>query len=147
MSQRIKGSEVNVIMTSPQGREESIDAVGSIDFTIQLELLNEGYLGESSNRYDDIFNGIEGTLELHLERGAFFALIERIKQRAQRRTPSSDRFDFMFVFNFPNGDRVRTLFSDVFFGAIPVNSNARGEYVSASIPFGCTDGRFLGAAG
>lgn len=146
MAQRIKGSEVTVVLTSPQGTERAVDAVGSVDFSLKMELLTEGYLGESSDRYDDIFKGIEGTLELTAERGALFDLLDRIKARAQRRTPADDVFSLLFTFEFPNGDRVRALFSDIFFGEIPVSSGGRSEYVTVSIPFGTSDGQFLGAA-
>jgi len=146
MAQRIKGSEVTVVLTSPQGAERSLDAVGSLDFSLKMELLSEGYLGESSNRYDDIFNGIEGTVELTIERGQLFDLLDRIKARAQRRTPADDVFSFLFTFEFPNGDRVRCLFPNVFFGEIPVSSGGRSEYVTVSLPFGTDDGQFLGAA-
>lgn len=145
MSQRIKGSEVAVVITSEDGVERSIDAVGSIEMTVQIELLTEGYLGEASNRRDDIFNGVEGSLELHLERGQFFQLIEKIKDRASRRTPGA-RFDLVAIFAFPNGDRVRGVVPDVYFGEIPVNTGGRGEYVTSTINWGASDVRFLGAA-
>lgn len=145
MSQRIKGSEVGVVITSDDGVERSIDAVGSLEITVQIELLTEGYLGETTNRRDDIFNGVEGSLELHLERGQFFALVEKIKDRASRRTPGA-RFDLVSIFAFPNGDRVRGVIGDVYFGEIPINTGGRGEYVSSTINFGASDIRFLGAA-
>lgn len=144
MAQRIKGSEVTAIVTSPDGREDSIDAIGSLSLTIQIELLSEGYLGESANRRDEIYNGVEGSLELHLERGAYFDLVTKIKNRAARRTAATDRFDLMAIFAFPNGDRRRAIIRDVHFGEIPVESSGRGEYVSSTINFGAEEIEFLG---
>lgn len=144
MAQRIKGSEVSLILTSPEGREDSLDAIGSITLTVQIELLTEGYLGESSNRRDEIFNGVEGSLDLHLERGAYFDLVQRIKDRAARRTPAADRFDLMAIYAFPNGDRRRGIIRDVHFGEIPIESAGRGDYVSSTINFGGEDIEFLG---
>jgi hypothetical protein len=144
MAQRIKGSEVGLILTSPDGREDSIDAIGSLTLTVQVELLTEGYLGETSNRRDEIFNGVEGSLDVHLERGAYFTLVEKIKDRAARRTPAADRFDLMAVFQFPNGDRRRAVVRDVHFGEIPIEVGGRGDYVSSTINFGAEDLQFLG---
>lgn len=141
MSQRIKGQETSVVFTGPNGVEDTFKAIISFDATQMQEILSEGYLGETSNRRDDIFNGYSGELEMHLESSVYVAFAERVKDRAQRRSPASGQFNVTGVYNFPNGQRIRWIFIDVFFGDLPLSTGGRGEYVSAKVSFECQDGK------
>lgn len=145
-TQRIKGQNVSIAVTGPNG-EESVfeEAARSVQMTVQMEVLAEGYIGESSNRRDDIFNGITGQVEVHMQTAAFFRFMNRAKARAQRRTPAAERFDFVGVFAYDNGERVRAVIEDVFFGEMPVNIPSRGEYVTVTLNFEAQDMRTIGA--
>lgn len=145
MAQRIKGQEVRVTVTSPIGTEESIGAggVSSFELEFKTEILSEGYLGETTERKDDIFRGVSGRMEIHLERQAYLRFIQRVTDRSQRRTAADARFNVLVSLQFPNGERPRVLLDDVFFGPLPVNVGARDEYVSATVEFECAQGRFL----
>lgn len=141
--QRIKGQECKIIMTGPEGREGGIIDVQSFEASFKVELKAEGYLGETTQRYDEIFNGVEGRLELHLENDHFFEFMRRVQNRAQRRESAEGQFNIMVSLAFPSDGRKRILLEDVFFGEQPVNINSRADYVSATVEFGCSSGRFL----
>jgi hypothetical protein len=145
MAQRIKGQEVRVTVTGPAGNEESIGSGGIASFEIEFktEILSEGYLGETTERKDDIFKGVGGRMTLHLDRQSYFSFVQRVTDRSQRRTASSARFNVLASLQFPNGQRPRVLLEDVFFGPLPVNVGGRDEYVEASIEFECAQGRVL----
>jgi len=142
-AQRIKGQEVSVVFVGPTGTEDTFGAVQSFEATTQMEILTEGYLGETSNRRDDIFNGLTGSVDIHLQTNEYAAFWRRVKDRAQRRSPAAGQFNATGVFNFPNGQKMRFQLIDIFFGEMPMNAGARGEYVSVSVPFECQDGFLL----
>jgi hypothetical protein len=143
MSQRIKGQEVSLVMTGPEGREGGIIDIQSFEANFKVELKAEGYLGETTQRYDEIFNGVEGRIELHLENDKYFEFMRRVQNRAQRRESAEGQFNIMASLNFPSDGRKRILLEDVYFGEQPVTVTSRADYVSATIEFGCSSGRFL----
>lgn len=133
MAQRIKGQEVVLGFTSPDGDQEGLEDVTNFEAELDLEILEEGYLGESANRYDDIYRGVTGSAELHLETSDYFRFTERVQDRAERRTAASGKFTATASFQFPGGERVRLTFEDIFFGALPIRIPSRSEYVTVSI--------------
>jgi hypothetical protein len=143
MAQRIKGQEVRIIFTSPVGVETSLTDITSFEVEPQLEILSEGYLGETTERKDDIFKGVRGRAELHLESQEYFQFVQRVLDRSQRRTAADGKFNVVATLSFPNGQRPRVLLDDVFFGPPPVNVSSREDYVSATVEFECSFVRFL----
>jgi len=115
-----------------------------MEMTFQQDLLDEGYLGEVAQRYDDIFNGLTGRTELHLENTDYFRFVQRVTDRSQRRTPATATFNIVGTFSFPNGDVTSLIVEDVFFGELPLNVGSRQDYVQASVNFGASFGRFTG---
>ena len=143
MAQRIKGQEVRVVFTSPAGTETSLTDITSFEVEPQMEILSEGYLGETTERKDDIFKGVHGRMELHLESQDYFRFVQRIIDRSQRRSPADGRFNVIATLSFPNGQRPRVLLEDVYFGAPPISVGGREEYVSATVEFECSSVRYL----
>lgn len=145
MAQRIKGQEVRLTMTSPTGTVDSIGQGGvkSFDIEFKTKILDEGYLGETTNRKDDIFEGVSGRLEAHLDRQAYFQLVQQVIDRAQRRLPADARFNMIATLQFPNGNRPRILIEDVFFGPMPLNAGSRDEFVTVNLEFEAAGGRIL----
>lgn len=135
---RIKGQEVTWSIIGPTGDEDSVDAIADGTVTFESETLSEGYLGESSERQDDIFRRVTFALTIHLPRADYFNLIRRIVDRQQRRTPATEVFNLVMANAFPNGERGRLLLPDIKFGEIPLEVGARDEYVSSTIN-GATD--------
>lgn len=136
--QRIKGQEVEVILIVDGVMQDTITDVRSFEVAAKLELKEEGYLGEKTNRYDEIFNGVRGRMELHFENQDVFDLVQSIADRAKRRTPGT-QINVKATLNFPNGDRPRVLISDAFFGELPINFASRGDYGTVGVEFAASD--------
>lgn len=145
MAQRIKGQEVRVTVVTPTGTEQSIGGGGISSFEIefQTEILSEGYLGETTERKDDIFRGVSGRMSFHIDRPGYFAFVRQVTDRSQRRSPADARFNVLASLEFPSGETSLVLLEDVFFGPLPVNVGGRDEYVEATVEFECAQGRFL----
>lgn len=145
MSQRIKGQEVRLTVVSPDGTEDAVNQGGikSLSLEFKMDILSEGYLGETTERKDDIFKGVAGRCEFHLDRQGYFQLIEKIKSRSQRRTADGVRFQIIATLSMPNGERPRVLLDDIFFASPKLDVASRDDYVTGSFDFEAPDGRFL----
>lgn len=144
MSQRLKGQETKLILTGPNGVEEGLADVKSFEAEIDLEILEEEFLGETSNRFDDIFNGVGGNMEVQIESRLFLDFIGRVIDRAQRRLPADTKFIATSAFALPNGQRVRLMFEDVFFGPMPIRTPSRKQYTTMRVEWKCSTLRRIG---
>jgi len=136
--QRIKGQEVEVRIV--RGGEEltSITDVRSFEMAAQLEILSEGYLGETTDRKDEIYRGFRGSMELNFENGEILQLMRSVIDRARRREAGL-QINIRATLNFPNGDTQSILLRDCFFGEIPVSFGSRGDYGTCSLTFEGSD--------
>jgi hypothetical protein len=124
----IKGQEVLFTLSSPSGLEESIDHVKDCQFTFDLETINEQYLGQTADQFDDIFRGVTVEVTFDLASPKVFDLVTKIIDRAARRTPASQQFSVTTALKFPSGERRRMCFPNLKFGEIPTNFSARDAY-------------------
>jgi len=141
-SQRIKGQEVELQLVIDGTVQDTVTAFSSFEISAELEKLEESYLGEKTPRFDEIFNGISGSLDFHSENKSVFNIMQSIIDRAKRRTPGT-QINLKATLNYPNGDRPRVLLQDVYFGAIPLNFGSRSDYGSVSLDFSCSDIKVL----
>jgi hypothetical protein len=138
MAQRIKGQEVALAFATPNGPAEGLEDVVSFEWELMMEILQEGYLGETADRFDDIYRGASGTMEMHMEQQAAFAFQQQVQDRAERRSPAAGVFNATASFAFPNGQRPRITFENIFFDAQAMRTTDRGSYVAVTVPWKCT---------
>jgi hypothetical protein len=138
---RIKGQEVEVHAISG-GVVQQFLAIKMFDFEGDFKLLEEAYLGQTSNQFDEIFNGVSGNIGIHLAGPAGLDFMLSIKDRAQRRVPGF-LVNIKATFNFPNGQRRRIVFPNVFFGNWPTNVTDRTAYVDHKMTWKCGDIRSI----
>lgn len=140
MEQRVKGVDTEILIVSGDPPEPQIvdAAIKSFELTIKLETKEEMYLGEKSNRHDDIFNGVSGSIDFHSASGGTFTLIKAIIERASRRSPST-KFNLKATLNYPNGDTPRVLIPDVHWGDIPISASSKNDYVGFKLSFVADD--------
>lgn len=139
---RIKGQEIEILLVSKNQPLQTITDVRSFEMAIQTEILREGYLGETTDRRDEVYRGIRGRMELHFENDDIFNLIADVVDRARRREPGT-KINVKATLNFPNGQRPRVLIPDVFFGEIPIGFGSRTDYGTLSLDFEAEDFRVL----
>lgn len=135
---RVRGQEVVVRLARGRQVEEALTAIKSFTLQFDFAVLSEQYLGETSMRKDDIFNGVSGTLEFDHQAQDLFLFVEFLKQRAQRNPNfpvNTNQVNATATITFPNGDTPRIIVRDMKFGAIPVNIAGRDQYVGSSFPF------------
>lgn len=141
---RIKGQEVTCSVISSAGLEESVADVSSMDINFDRDILSEGFLGQTTEQKDDIFKGISGKIEFHMQTHEPLDLIQRINDKTKRRLPG-ERFQIVATLAFPNGVRRRVVIPDCSFGAIPISIGSREDFVTVTFDYAASDGRFLPA--
>jgi len=140
--QRIKGQEVSVILVVAGVMQDEITDIKSFDVTREFESTEEGYLGETANRYDEFYKGYSGSMELNFGSRAVFDLMTSIQDRAQRREPGTV-INIKATLNFPSGERRKVLLQDAFFDSIPMSFGSRGDYGTVSLSFKGADVRVI----
>ena len=143
MSQRIKGQEVEVLIVADGAVQDTITDVRSLEITLKTEIKEEGYLGETTQRFDEIFNGVGGRIELHIENSGIFSLFSLVIERARRREPGA-KINIKTTLNFPNGEKPKVQLSDCFFGPFPFGFGSRGDYGTVTLEFACSDYKVIG---
>jgi hypothetical protein len=141
-SYRVRGQEVSVQVVQNGKIVAELTDVKSFDVEFQMDVMKEGYLGEFTDRRDDMFKGISGKIEFHIENNAPFDFINAIVQRGQSRVKGT-QFNVQSTINLPNGQVKRLLVNDIFFSNVPVNVSGRSDYVTYSLPYEAAEGKFL----
>jgi hypothetical protein len=125
-------------MVGPTGDITTFDHIQSLDFSMDMEILEEGYLGQTANQFDDIYNGISGNLTAHMSNNEFWAFQEQVQFRAERRTAgpaANTQFSITTQFTLPTGELARVTIEDVHFGPVETSIGGREEYVELSVEF------------
>jgi hypothetical protein len=136
--QRLKGQEISIRVVNAGTVVNSIDAVSTFNESVALELKEQGYLGETVNRFDEILNGFGGDFEFHVMKADWNDLTESIIARATRETPDVV-FNVVRTDFYPNGDTAIFTYQDVKWGPIPTSVASRGDYVKARMEFRCEE--------
>jgi hypothetical protein len=130
---RLKGQECAISITVGGALQTYIDTVQSAEIEFELDLLEEGYLGETSDRVDSVFKLMRVSLTCHLSQGDYLQLADAIVARAQRRAGGAPQIDLIGTFAFPNGDLPSILVPDIYFESIPLNIGGRDEFVEMTL--------------
>lgn len=131
---RIKGQEVNVRIVR-DGKPTPIGVVQDNTITVDIERLEEEYLGETGMRYDSIYNGTQFEGTLHLDSAEIFEFMQAVKLRAENRAGGALRIDVAVVYRFPSGVVRTFVLIDCESGELPIESASRKDYVSVKVDF------------
>ena len=129
---RIRGDEVQVIVSVGGVLQNTLTAVRSFETTDNYSTLSQGYLGESTERQDFIFTGTSFNMEMHLSKRDWFTFKQALRAKAQRQTPTVI-FSISGIFTFPDGTQVAETLPNCSFGDSPQTIGGRSEYVTVRL--------------
>lgn len=135
---RLKGQEISVRVVNAGVVVQEIDSISNLNEATMLELKEAGYLGETTNRFDEILNGFSGDFEFNITRANWIALELAIIARARRQTPDVV-FNVVVTDLQPNGESVIKTYLDVAWGELPRSVPGRGDYVKPKLQFKCAE--------
>lgn len=143
---RIRGQEAVIRLARGNEVEATLTAISDFTWQYDFATLEEGYIGETTVRKDDIFNGISGSFTIHQEGQELLLFLEFLKRRAQRKanTPvNSNRVNATVRLTFPNGQTPRVLIPDMKFGAAPNAIPGRDAYINTAFTYMAEDTRVI----
>lgn len=135
---RLRGQEVEVRVVRDGVPEVTITSVATFEETFKLEKKEDGFLGETTNRYDHIFNGIDGKVEFQVNTNDWITLQNAIKLQAQRKQPGTV-INLVRTDYYANGQTTVITYGDCRFGPSPTSIGGRGEFVKVSLDFSASD--------
>lgn len=138
----MKGQSTEVRVLKDGNRETSLADVVSFETEDKLEIKAQGYLGETTDRHDEVYSGTNVTLTMHMQRASAFRFKQDLIDRARRRIPAF-KVLIQSSFEFDNGERHRIQFPDVKFGTPRISSGARADYVTLTLNGSCDAPRNL----
>jgi hypothetical protein len=138
--QRIRGEQVQFRISKGGVLQRTLTAVKSMTFTALVDQIKRGYLGETTERVDEIYKGVTIDAAFDTETPDAWDLISAIRNRAvARQYDTTTIITCSFVGNFTGGVRRRITVPDVKSGNLPIMVSSREEYVGQTLSFAASD--------
>lgn len=141
-SPRIAGQDTEVTVVVDGEPVANITAVKSFDVTWKMVIKSEEYVGETTPRKDDFFEGLSGRIEIDMEGTDSLTLIQTIQTRAQNRAIST-KIGVKSTLQFPDGSRAIINIPNAFFSDIPMNFASRTDYGKITLSYEAETGRIV----
>lgn len=139
--ERIRGQETFINILDDGGLVDQIDSIQEFEFTHNIELQEEEFLGEEAPRFDMIFKGTSVRVSGQLTNRRFLEFQQRIRDKAARREGAAARFDITSTFIFPNGATYTIAFEDIAFSSMPVTTSSRTDFTKWTLEGSVTSAR------
>lgn len=138
--QRVRGEQVQFRISKGGVLLRTLTAVKSMTFTALVEMISRGYLGETTERKDEIYKGVSIDAAFDVESPDAWDLISAIRDRAvARRYDTTTIITCSFTGVFAGGVKRRMTIPDVKSGNLPIAVASREEYVGQTLSFGASD--------
>lgn len=134
---RLKGQEISIRVVQAGNVIETIDSVMNFDDSVDIEVRQDGFLGETTDRFDDVYKGHTGNFEIQVRRASWYRFVEAVIDKTTRRTPDVV-FNVVRTDLYPNGDTMVKTYTDVHWGAIPTTVASKDDFVKAKLTFKCS---------
>ena len=134
---RVLGQQVSPVLVFPDRTITEFGPIMSASFNFVSEMPKQGYLGERFQRYDEVYMGIEGKLDGHMDNPKWFDFIFQLIRRQQRLTFFKINLSAPFLFS--TGATKRLVIPDISVMVGPLDVGGRAEYVKHSIDFGASE--------
>lgn len=130
---RIKGQEIQVRLTKGGDLVRTLTACESLTFTVKVDILRKSYLGETTDRRDEIYRGVALELSWDAESADVLDILQAIADRASKRTAAGDaQINVTFSIAF-QGKRARISVPDLKFQDPGLSVSGRDQYVPFKI--------------
>ena len=137
-SPRLRGQEVLIELVVDGALSDAFTAVAAFSDSLKFAKSEDGFLGEPTNRHDFIYNGVDGSFEMHLQNSRWMTFQQVLKDIAQRNTPDTV-INIVRTDYYANGNTPTRTYQDVKFGGQPTAVSSRGDFVKVSFDFSCDD--------
>ena len=137
--QRVRGQETFISVLVDGELRTNINSISSAEWTLNFDVQEDNFLGETSPRFDMIFKGSSFRIEGQLENRDYLDFAQQVKQKAARRVGGAVRIDITSTLIFPNGQTYTVLFEDVAVGPIPITTGGREDFTTWTLEGSSSD--------
>src|SRR5512147_918828 len=81
---RLRGQDIVLRILQDGALVDELQAVGSFNDEVKLEIKEDGFLGEPTNRYDQILNGYGGDLEVQVNSPSYLTFVASVEAKGKR---------------------------------------------------------------
>ncbi len=135
---RLRGQEIQLRALSDGVVANEVSSnISSFDDSVSFEIKEDGFIGEKTNRFDDILNGYSGGFEFQVNNAAWLNFEQAMERRAKREDPTLV-FNIIRTDLFANGGSAVIVYMDVKWGELPTNVGGRAEYAKVKAQFKCS---------
>lgn len=126
---RLLGRDVQIRLALGGVPLSTITAVKNFTWNINHRVLTEGFLGETGNRKDGIYDDVSGSFQIHPESPDAFVLAKAIADKTISRSASELQVSITMRCTFPSGKTAKVFIGEVEFAPTTVNVGGRDAYV------------------
>jgi len=139
MHNRLKGQDIEICFRvgTLNKFDTIINAIGSFNEQLMVEKLQDGFLGETADRFDDIYKGTSFDMEFQVHNAEWLVFTELIQKRARREL--SDLVFEVIRHDHYQGNDARVTYTDVKWGAISTGVASRSDFVKVKIEGACSE--------
>jgi hypothetical protein len=141
--QRIKGQETEIAFVLDGVLQDALTCIKDFEIGFQMETMSEGFLGETADRKDSVYKGVDFKCTMQLETPAAIDFVFALINKARRRTPGTTVV-VKTTLNFPNGTRYRISIPNAEFGKTSLNIPERTKYVEVPLQGEASEARRIG---
>ncbi len=135
---RIKGQEVTILLSQDGELLDEFTEISNFSIEETIDIMSKGYLGEKTERKDQMYKGIKGSFEMDLATTTYFRFRDSVINKAKRITPDVE-FKISAVLSFPNGETPTCTLPNVTFGSLPMDISGRADYIKIKLSFECQE--------
>lgn len=136
-AQRLIGGDTTIRVLSAGNLVEELQFVTSFNSSANFQIIEAGKLGETTQRFDMVFNGHSGDFEFQVERASWERFIDALERKAKR--------EEILIVNvlttaiFPDGSTNVGTFPDVAFGPFTQSIGSRTDFVKIKTNFSASE--------
>ena len=136
-AQRLIGGDTTIRVLSAGNLVEELQFVTSFNSSANFQIIKAGKLGETTQRFDMVFNGHSGDFEFQVERASWERFIDALERKAKR--------EEILIVNvlttaiFPDGSSSVCTFSDASFGPFTETIGSRTDFVKIKTNFSSSE--------
>jgi hypothetical protein len=136
-AQRLIGGDTTIRVLSAGNLVEELQFVTSFGSSANFQIIEAGKLGETTQRFDMVFNGYSGDFEFQVERASWERFIQALERKARRLEVLV--VNVLTTALFPDGSTNVGTFPDVAFGPFTEMVSSRADFVKYKTSFSSSE--------
>lgn len=133
---RLLGQQVTIRVVAGAQVVTEINSITNFNHNTVLEIKQDGFLGEVTDRYDQVFSGYKGDFEVQPNTSDHYNFTTKVEEKAKRIQPSL-AFNIIVTEFYPNGQTAIITYMDVVWGGIGDGVGSRKDFKKGKFEWAC----------